>query len=514
MTSFMFSDAVEKTPISEKPKKPKKTWRVLIVDDDDSVHQITRLVLSKIEIEGRGLELISATSAAEAKQILNEHDDIAMAFVDVVMESDTSGLDLVKWIRAELRNQDIRLILRTGQPGMAPEHSVIKEFDINDYKNKAELSSERLINSVYVGIRGYRDISTIKRSLDAFKILISSTNDLLKVNSINAFGSAALDNLLILMELDSSALYIARNQKDFANHEKQLIIACTGKYVDESTDLESSNISLAVKKTIDLTFQTKTPYIDKDCFVGYYETPGHGSSSVLYIEFDAHQEPFKTNLLELYASNVALILENLSAHNEIIQTQKEVMYIIGEAVEARSKETGNHVKRVALACELMAEKLRLPESFIRTIKLSAPLHDIGKVAIPDAILHKPGKLTPEEWEIMKSHAEIGGNMLKESDVGVAVMGSTVAFYHHENWDGSGYPTGMAGTKIPLEARIMAIVDVFDALGGRRSYKEPWPDDKIREVIIEEKGRKFDPHLVDIMIDNFDEFCQFKREFPD
>lgn len=512
MTSFMFSDSVEQAPAP--PKLNLKPWRILIVDDDESVHQITRLVLAKIEIEGRPLDLISAKSATQAKEVLSENSDIAMAFIDVVMESDDSGLQLVKWIRSELKNQDIRLILRTGQPGMAPEHSVIKEFDINDYKNKAELSSERLINSVYVGIRGYRDISTIKRSLDAFKALISSTTELLKANSIRAFGSAALENLLILMELDSSALYIARTQQDFTTHKNELIIACTGKYIDESNNLQNSTIDPAVKKIIDLTFQTKTPYIDHQCFVGYYETPGHGSSSVLYVEFEHHQEPFKSNLLELYASNVALILENLSAHNEVIKTQKEVMYIIGEAVEERSKETGNHVKRVALACELMAEKLRLPDNFVRTIKLAAPLHDIGKVAIPDAILHKPGKLTPEEWEIMKSHAEIGGSMLKKSDVGVAVMGSTLAYYHHENWDGSGYPTGLAGTKIPLEARIMAIVDVFDALGGKRSYKDPWPDDKIKQVIIEENGKKFDPQLVDIMVENFDDFCQFKRDFPD
>ena len=237
-------------------------------------------------------------------------------------------------------------------------------------------------------------------------------------------------------------------------------------------------------------------------------------ASVLFIEFDDDSEHFKASLAALFATNVALILESLTKQKEIEKTQKELLYIVGEAVEARSKETGCHVKRVALLCELLANKLGLDEPFVEALRLAAPLHDVGKIAIPEHILHKPDKLEQDEWKIMQTHAQVGGEILQKSTVSVSKLAARLAHYHHENWDGSGYPEGLKAEDIPIEARIMAIIDVFDALGSKRCYKESWSDDKIKEFILSEKNKKFDATLVDIIIDNFDEFWSIRNRLSD
>ncbi len=514
MSKFLFENESEEIPpVAKNIKHNGKFWRILIIDDDDSVHQVTRLVLNNVEIEHRELEIVSAFSSAEAKDILLKNNDFCMAFVDVVMETDDAGLQLVEWIRRDLKNQAIRLILRTGQAGSAPEAKVIRDFDINDYKEKTDFTANKMITTVYASIRGYRDIMTIQRSLDAFKLLISATSDLLRINQLRAFGSAALNHLLNLMELESSALYIARCQTDYDQQSINSIIACTGKYVCESDSLENSNISGLIKKMIIQAFDNKRHYFGPDSFVGYYETDSH-SASVLYIEFEDDSEHFKSNLAELYATNVVLILETLTKKHEIEKTQKELLYVVGEAVEARSKETGAHVKRVAIICELLAQKLNLNQRFIEAIRLAAPLHDVGKIAIPESILHKPGKLNDEERKIMQTHAEVGSEILSKSNVSLSKLGAKLAHYHHENWDGSGYPEGLKGENIPIEARIMAVADVFDALGSKRCYKEPWQNDKIKAYLVEQKGVKFEPKLIDLVVQSFEEFVTVRAQFPD
>ncbi len=512
MTDFIFKDEPLET---DKPmtRKTQKKWRILVVDDDVSVHQVTRLVLADAEIEHRHLEIVSVYSMDEAKVTLLNDDDFCMAFVDVVMETDHAGLELVQWIREELKNQAIRLVLRTGQAGTAPEAKVIRDFDINDYKDKTDFTSNKMITTVYASIRAYRDIMTIQRSLDAFKKLIETTHDLLKIDQLKSFGSAALNHLLALMNVESSALYIARTQVDFDLHTTNLIIACTGKYVCESDSLEKSDIADDVKEKIQQAFINKAHYSDDCCFVGYYQAATN-SASVLYIEFEDDNEHFKVSLAELFATNVALILEGLTKQKEIEKTQKELLFIVGEAVEARSKETGSHVKRVALICELIAQKLGMSSAFIGALRLVAPLHDLGKIAVPEHILHKPGKLVGDEWKIMQTHAKIGGDILEKSSVSVSKLAARLAHYHHENWDGSGYPEGLSGKEIPIEARIMAIADVFDALGSKRCYKEAWPDDKIKAYLIEQKNKKFEDKLVDIIIDDFHSFTEIRHKFPD
>ncbi|NQZ23011.1 MAG: DUF3369 domain-containing protein [Colwellia sp.] len=514
MSNFLFKEeSAEEPPNSNLSQSKAKFWRILVIDDDESVHQVTRLVLSDANIENRALDIVSAYSSKQAQEILSKDDSFCMAFVDVVMETDHAGLELVEWIRNDLKNQAIRLVLRTGQAGTAPEAKVIKEFDINDYKEKTDFTAGKMTTTVYASIRAYRDIMTIQRSLDAFKKLITATHDLLKINQFKKFGSAALDHLLTLMEVDSSALYIARSQLEFDETSTNLIIACTGKYVSESDSLESSDISADVKAHIQQAFENKEHFTTGEIFVGYYETSGN-SASVLYIEFEDDAEHFKAHLAELFATNVTLILDSLSKQHDLENTQKELLSIVGKAIDVRSNDSGIHVQRVALICELLAKKLGLSEAFINAIRLTAPLYDIGKIVIPEDILHKPEKLDDDEWKIMKTHTDIGFELLSKSKTSVPKLGARLAHSHHENWDGSGYPDGLSGEEIPLEARIMAVVDVFDALGSDRCYKNKWGNAEIKAYLIAQRGIKFEARIVDIFTDSYDEFLQIRVDHPD
>ena len=198
---------------------------------------------------------------------------------------------------------------------------------------------------------------------------------------------------------------------------------------------------------------------------------------------------------------------------EILQTQKDIIYTMGEIGETRSKETGNHVKRVAEYSYLLGKLGGLDDDEAEILKMASPMHDIGKVGIPDAILNKPGKLDKDEYFIMKTHAKLGYEMLNGSDRPILQAAAIVAYEHHEKWDGGGYPRNIKGEEIHIYGRITALSDVFDALGSDRVYKKAWDLPKILDLLKEEKGKHFDPVLVDIFILNLDKFLEIRDTFP-
>ena len=204
------------------------------------------------------------------------------------------------------------------------------------------------------------------------------------------------------------------------------------------------------------------------------------------------------------------ISETMNLNEDIIENQKDLIYVLGEVVENRSQETGLHIKRVALISELLARKYGLSEEYATMIKYASPLHDIGKVGIPDNILHKQGKLSADEYSIIKKHADLGYQLLNKLDRPLIKMAATIAHEHHEYYNGLGYPLGLVGEHISIEARIVSLVDVFDALSTRRIYKEPWSDDEIIEYINKNKSIQFDPELVDLFMENIDEIIEIRN----
>lgn len=192
----------------------------------------------------------------------------------------------------------------------------------------------------------------------------------------------------------------------------------------------------------------------------------------------------------------------------------EVIWRLTAASEYRDNETGAHIKRMSHYSAAIARNMGLRKKTVETILYSAPMHDIGKIGIPDGILLKGGKLNAEEWRIMKGHTIIGANILKGSKIGFVRMGAMIALTHHEKWDGSGYPSGLKGRQIPLAGRIVALADVFDALTSKRTYKDAYSVQESNRIIKEGRGKHFDPEVVDVFFAIQDEILQIKELFAD
>lgn len=199
---------------------------------------------------------------------------------------------------------------------------------------------------------------------------------------------------------------------------------------------------------------------------------------------------------------------------EVVETQNEIITRLGEVIETRSQETANHVVRVAKISRLLGELAGLNKTECDTLEAASPLHDVGKIAIPESILNKPANLTYDEFEIVKRHTSIGHNILMGSRRPLMTAAAVIAYEHHEKWDGSGYPRGLKGEDISIYARITSISDVFDALLSKRIYKEPWSLEETVNFIKNGKGKMFDPRLVELFLDNFEEVLELRDSLID
>lgn len=492
---------------------PANAWCILLVDDDREVHDVTRMALRGFEFHKRPLEILSAYSAVEARAIFEQRDDIALALVDVVMESEHAGLDLVRHLREERRNRFTRLVLRTGQAGQAPEDRVIREYDIDDYKEKTELTTQKLRTLLYSMLRAYRDLCLIETQRNGLAKVLHAVPKVQSAGTLNIFASTVLEQLTSLLYLGDSAIYCIVLPGQGVTDQQARTLAATGRFVSYSVGPGFDGLPGEVVERFRTVLEKRASIHFPDAFV-LYLPGGQQSANLLYVTHDEPLSSFDEQLLEVFTHNVAVTFQNISLIEDLQETSRELVYLLAGAVEARSKETGAHVQRVALMTERLARLADLPEAECALLKLASPLHDIGKVAIPDAILHKPGKLEAGEWALMQKHVEYGVEILKDSSRTVVRKGAEIAAFHHERWDGNGYPHGLAGEAIPISGRITAVADVFDALGSRRSYKSPWTRQEIMDYMQAERGGHFDPRLIDCLMQDVDAFFAIRAQHPD
>lgn len=219
-------------------------------------------------------------------------------------------------------------------------------------------------------------------------------------------------------------------------------------------------------------------------------------------------------LLTFASTYAGKSLDAFILHNELLDTQKEIIETMGEIGESRSQETGNHVKRVATYSYKLAQLAGISEPQALLLSYASPMHDIGKVATPDRILLKPGKLKPKEFEEMKLHTVIGYHIFRKSERELLKTAAIIAYEHHERWEGGGYPRGLKEEEIHIFGRITAVADVFDALGSDRVYKKAWPLEEIVTYMSQQKGKQFDPALIDIFLEHLDEFVAIRDRYTD
>jgi len=502
---------------------PQKSFKLLIVDDEQEVHTLTRLVLKNYELEEHGLELLSAYSGVGARQVLRDNPDLAVVLLDVVMEREDSGLDLIRFIRNELNNRNIRIILRTGQPGQAPELEVVAKYDINDYKSKTELTAQKLFTTVTSALRSWRDIQTIERSRRGLKRVIDSGAALFEGQSRKRFGVAVLNQLLSLAgpdprNMDSvseneslpeglSGLVAFCHGDDFVIHEgRGRYAGFQGQPVSDVVKNSAGNMVLQAER-MGCEFFFNNSFVS--CIRG-----DNGQQILFLVRGDLQAICIDRDLIRIFMANVALAFHNVNLGAEIIETQKEIIHTLGEVVETRSKETANHVLRVGKMAELLALRTGLSEEDATILGVAAPMHDVGKVGIPDAILNKPGKLTEQEYQAMKCHTTIGGEVLGKSKRRIIKAAAIVALQHHELWDGNGYPQGLKKDRIHIYGRITAIVDVFDAVINKRCYREAKELNEVVGLLRYGRGTHFDPELVDTFLAHLTEFVNIVKAHPD
>ncbi len=506
---LVFSDE----PAPKKADSGEK-WKILVIDDDQSVHTVTRMILGDFTFQNKGLEIISAYSDDEAYELIRQTDNIAVILLDVVMAKEDSGLRMVKFIRDDLQNKMTRIVLRTGQPGHAPEKTVIVDYDINDYKLKTELTADKLFVTMVAALRAYSDLRTIENNRKGLEKIIESSSSLFKPQSFGDFVSGVLIQMTSLMHLGHNAMYCRTSGLSASRNGSSFVIeAGIGDFlgsVRKSIEETLSPDTLAVIH--EAIREKRSAYLAKS-FIAYFMGTG-GRENIIYMESSRDISAWDKNLIEIFCTNISVALDNMALTEEIENTQKEIIYTLGEVAEARSRETGHHVKRVAEYSKVLALKYGLGETEAETIRLASPMHDVGKLAIPDAILNKPGPLTDGEYDVIKTHARAGFDMLKNSNREIMKVAALIALEHQEKWDGTGYPSGKKGKEISLPGRIVAIADVFDALGCDRIYKKAWSMEEILAYFREQRGRHFDPELTDTFISIIDEIESIRQNIPD
>ncbi len=346
----------------------------------------------------------------------------------------------------------------------------------------------------FIAIR--TDITELERYKEILKKDLELSNN--NVNYLKQYEEALNDFVLeIKTDPNGKILYVNDNFCKLSGYKKEELLEKDIKknYKKQNSFKIASQISGAVKESLVYANYTK----DGKLF---------HTDTKIYPIYDS-----KDNI-EAYIYLMYDISAIIEAHREIETTQKEIIYKMGEIGESRSKETGNHVKRVAEYSRLLAKLYGLSDEESKILYIASPMHDIGKVAIADSILHKPGKLDANEWEIMKRHSEIGYEILRHSKRAILQAAAEITYTHHEKWDGSGYPRGLKKEEIPIFGRITAIADVFDALGSDRVYKKAWKLEKILEFFKEQKEKHFDPDLVDLFLTHIEKFVYIRQKYRD
>ena len=272
---------------SRTPAQNAMSWKLLVVDDEEEVHATTRLVLRDFDFEGGRLEILSAYTGSEALEIMQQHDDIAAILLDVVMENDQAGLDCARAIRTDLGNKLVRIVLRTGQPGSAPERQVIIDYDINDYKNKAELTSQRLFTTVYTAIRSYRDMTAIDKQRKGLRYIIEASGQFFRQQSIQKLAKGVLTQIEALFRLQNTVYMSATGfsaLRDSNSSDKDWkMITATGKFTPCESESDCSCIDQTVVQRMQQVAQEKqSRFFDSD-FVGYFPTQ-KDKHHIIYME--------------------------------------------------------------------------------------------------------------------------------------------------------------------------------------------------------------------------------------
>ena len=453
---------------------------ILIVDDTDTnVNTLMQLLDDKYDI-------LASLEAKDALEIIDE-EEIDLILLDIVMP-EMDGFEVCKKLKSNSRTKDIPVIFITAK---TDEDSIAKAYEVGgvDYISKP-FKAREVLSRVSSHLALAEQKFNLEQNLESQMSLLNQYKQVVDKSTI----VSKTDRRGKITYVNEAFCKISGYSEDELLGRSHNIIRHPDGLVSLYKDLWDT---IKKKKIWEGEIKNRKKngeyYITQSVVMPILDAKGH---TVEYISV-------RHDVTDIY-----------ELKQEIIATQKEVVFTMGSIGETRSKETGNHVKRVAEYSRILASCIGLSQDKVDLIVDASPMHDIGKVAIGDKILHKPGKLTLDEFSVMRDHAQLGYTMLNHSTRPLLKVAATIALEHHERWDGKGYPNQLKEEQISIEGRITAIADVFDALGSNRVYKKAWDDEEIFSYFKEQRGKQFDPNLVDVFFENIEQFLSIRKKFVD
>jgi HD-GYP domain-containing protein (c-di-GMP phosphodiesterase class II) len=473
---------------------------LLLLHDNKKVYDMAKSAVSKLSNKGKEFKLLTAFSAQEAKTILEKNNnDICAIIIGIGSSEANLRLKLVDYIREDLKNSTTSITLHCSSEKMKKELK-IEERDIMAYVETAELTEEKLYYIIISAERYYKNASSLKHDNNMLRTVVSIMGD---SNKCKGTEEVILINFKEMTQLFEKKL----------NIPVSLVVFIENKFFKSTPDFEKFK-KYSAEKFIETLLPDHSIELNKNYFSwlnnrSFIATFGHRTYPLTYVEFGKPISKNIKNLIYLYFKELLTKVENVTLRRELDNSLVHIIFTLGEVIESRSEETGEHVERVSDYTEIICKGLGMGKEDSYEYKITSVLHDIGKIGVPDNILNKPGKLTTEEFETMKEHSSIGHDILSKSNDKLLKLASEIALYHHENWDGSGYPNGAKGTEIPIYGRIVTLADYYDALSSDRIYRKAWEEKRILDSIKELRGKKFDPKVVDTFFNNYDKIIRIR-----
>ncbi|MGY3449612.1 ATP-binding response regulator [Bradyrhizobium sp. USDA 4353] len=301
--------------------QPARKWKIAVIDDDHAVHEGTRFALSDYSLNGQGLEILSAYSAAEGRTLMREHGDIAAVLLDVIMETDVAGLELVEYIRNEIKNETVRIILRTGQPGQAPERRVIVQYDINDYKAKTELTADKLFTSLTAALRSYQQLERMVQTRRGLEIIIDAASTLYDFKSMQRLAEGVLTQIASLLNVDCAGILVLRD--DGTPNEDFSVLAGSGCYSRFSGAVTSRSLDPDLRDMVEAAFRQRSNEFADHKTVLYLRT-GSGREVVVLLQAERPLSETDRSLVEIFSSRLSIAFDNVILYQQLHEANTQL----------------------------------------------------------------------------------------------------------------------------------------------------------------------------------------------
>lgn len=494
-SQFLFADE----PVQQQ-ELPQEYWKILIVDDEPEVHAVTKLALSDFSFLGRGLEFHSAYSGEEARELATLHPDAAIVLLDVVMESDDAGLHVARFIREELGNRFTRIILRTGQPGQAPERTVIVNYDINDYKSKTELTAQKLFTAVMSSLRSYRDIISIDHSRRGLEKVIASSTNLFALQSMEHFIDGLVQQLSWVIGGARQTLYAAAGRSP---QPEQMIIRAA--YGEDADQLLNQQIKAALPKQVlpevDKVVRSHGIFYGEDFVLAYCPSQCRPQGALLCMT--GLTRPLSDNekeLLQLFADNVQLAHDNVTCLQD---TDELLAGLVARLMELEQENVAQVLNRQSPFVQIthgLAKAADMSNARAQQTATAATLYERAEKLFAVMDNQPATKVSPCQERLKRAVRPLH---MAQSDI--AQIAYRALNERLERWDGLGLPAGKQGQTIALESQVLVLAFHFSRLA-----QQELDEASITERLDEERGRHFSPELLDSLQSKLTDFLRLVR----